>query len=102
MDSANIANLIRARQDKFVETRTIIESEVDKFLESIGKMDKDVQERCGYIPEVSAKTLLPELWNEPFREEVYNAQLSGVLSYIKQVTAVCDDINREAVQCLQS
>lgn len=102
MDSANVANLIRIRQDKFVETRTIIESEVNKFLASIGKMDEDVQKRCGYIPGASAKTLLPALWVEPFDEETYNKQLSGVMTYISQVMAVCDDINKEAVECLQS
>ncbi len=102
MDNVSIANLIRIRQDKFIETRTIIEAEVDKFLASIGKMDPDVQKKCGYIPDANAKSLLPELWNEPFREEVYKQQLNGVLTYIAQVQKVCDEINKEAVECLQS
>lgn len=102
MDSANIANLLRQRQDEFVEKRTIIESEVNKFLESIAKLDPDVRARCGYVEGAQAKSLLPELWNEPFRIEVYNQQLAGVLSYVKQVSAVCDEINKEAQECLQS
>lgn len=101
MSSVNIANLIRERQDKFVETRTIIESEVNKFLNSIGSMDADVQEKCGYVPGASAKVLLPELWHEPFNEEVYKTQLSSVLAYISRVQQVCDEINREALACLQ-
>lgn len=101
MNSANIANLIRERQDKFVETRTIIEKEVNQFLDSIGKMDADIQEKCGYVAGASAKGLLPELWNEPFNEEVYNNQLSRVLAYINRVQQVCDEINREAIACLQ-
>lgn len=100
MSLIDIESLIRTRQDKFVETRTIIESEINKFLESISKMDPDVQQKCGYIEGASAKTLLPELWNTPFREEVYTQQLQGVVAYIQKVQAVCDAINQEALACL--
>lgn len=101
MVNIDIANLLRQRQDEFVEKRTIIESEINKFLDSIAQLDPDVRTRCGYVPEAKAKSLVPELWNEPFRPEVYEQQLAGVLAYIKQVTAVCDEINREAQACLQ-
>ncbi len=97
----DIASLIRERQDKFIETRTIIESEVNKFLESIATESEEVRQKFGYVEGASARTLLPELWNEPFRIEVYNQQLSGVLQYVQQVIAVCNEINREALECLR-
>lgn len=98
----NIDKLIKARQDKFVETRTIIESEVNRFLESLGGLDDDVKQRVGYKPGYTARKLLPALWEEPFDVNVYNSQLAVVKQYIAQVTAICDEINKEALQCLQS
>lgn len=101
VDSNNIAALIRERQDKFIETRTIIESEVNKFLDSIAALDEDVRTRCGYVNGANAKSLLPALWAEPFDVNTYNKQLAALQMYIRQVMAVRDEINREAQVCLQ-
>lgn len=102
MNSNDVARLVQQRQNKFIETRTNIESEVNRFLESIGKMDEDVQKRCGYVAGVTAKQLLPELWHEPFNVETYEKQLASVLAYKERVKQICDEINREALACLQS
>lgn len=101
-DMQNVSRLIQERQNKFVETRTIIENEVNRFLQSIGQMDDDVQQKCGYNADITAKQLLSELWNEPFNEEKYNEQLTRFNQYVANVKAVCDEINREALACLQS
>lgn len=102
MDAMNISRLIQDRQNKFIETRTIIESEVNKFLESLKNLEPDVQARCGYKPGLEAKVLLSALWEEPFDEAKYNSQLADLNRYVSQVKVVCDEINKEALACLQS
>lgn len=98
----DVAALKRKKQDDFIEKRTIIEQEVDKFLASISEMDADIKEKCNYDPNYSAKTLLPALWVEPFDEEAYNQQLSRLQNYIAGVKSICDKLNEEALKCLQS
>lgn len=98
----DIAVALKQRQDKFVETRTIIETEVNQFLQSIAVTDLDVQEKCNYNPEASARTLLPALWQEPFDMAAYQQQLANFNNYVAGVKSVFDQINEEAVACLQS
>ena len=98
----SVARLIQERQNKFIETRTIIENEVTRFIQSLEGLDPDVQARCEYTQGMRAKELLSALWEEPFELEKYDAQLSKFNAYVAKVRAVCDDINKEAIQCLQS
>lgn len=102
MSNVDVAQLIQSRQNKFVETRTIIEAEVNKFLQSLERLDPDVQARCGVKSGQTAKDLLPALWEEPFNKEQYQVQRASVDAYIAQVKVVCDQINKEAIECLQS
>lgn len=102
MSAVNVEQLIQNRQNQFVETRTIIESEVDKFLRSLENLDLDLQVRCNVKAGVTAKMLLPSLWEEPFNKEKYLAERKAVDTYIAQVKSVCDQINEEALRCLQS
>lgn len=102
MTANNISQLIQERQNKFIETRTIIESEVTKFLESLTNLDADIKEKCGVREGLTAKDLLPALWIEPFDQKAYNAQKAALDTYIAQVTAICDKLNEEALACLQS
>lgn len=99
----DVQAILRARQDAFVEKRTRIESEVNKFLESV---DQISDERVTSIPgRPSGKTcreVLPELWHEPFSQEKYDAELAALNSYVVRVQAACDAINKEALECLQS
>lgn len=101
MTEQNIAAMIQQRQNKFIETRTIIETEVNKFLNSLQGLDAEYKEKLGVQPGITCKDLLPELWNEPFRTEVYDKQLANLQSYITQVQCICDKINQEALACLQ-
>ena len=101
-DMQNVSRLIQDRQNKFIETRTIIENEVNRFLQSLAAMDADVQQRCGYQPGLDAKQLLSALWTEPFDEAKYAVQLENFNRYVNQAKMVCDEINKEALACLQS
>lgn len=97
----DFAQMKRQRQDKFIETRTKIEQEVDSFLKSISEMDEDLRKRCNYNPQYTARTLLPALWSEPFDEDVYKVQLAKVNQYVAAVVALCDAMDAEAIKCLQ-
>jgi len=102
MNEQNVAKLIQERQNKFIETRTNIENEVNKFLQSLCSLDEDIKVKCGVTEGASAKDLLPALWQEPFNETVYLQQKAALDNYIMQVKAVCDQLNQEALACLQS
>jgi len=99
----DVQAILRARQDAFIEKRTRIETEVNKFLESVNQIS---DERMTSIPGRPAgntcREVLPELWNEPFNQSTYDAQLAVLNSYIASVQRVCDCINEEALKCLQS
>lgn len=99
----DVQAILRARQDAFVEKRTRIESEVNKFLESVNQIsDERVTSIPGRPTGNTCREVLPELWNEPFNQEVYDAELAVLNDYVAKVQAVCDSINEEALRCLQS
>lgn len=101
MNEQSIAAMIQQRQTKFIETRTIIESEVNKFLESLRSLDAETQQKLSVQENLTARDLLPALWAEPFDEAVYLEQKARLDSYITSVQAYCDAINQEALACLQ-
>lgn len=99
----DVQAILRARQDAFVEKRTKIESEVNKFLESVDQItDQRVTNIPGRPAGNTCREVLPELWHEPFDQMVYDAQLAVLNSYVVRVQAACDAINEEALKCLQS
>ena len=98
----DVASLIRQRQNDFIEKRTIIESEVNKFLKSLEQQDDDIRTKCNVIDGRTAKDVLPSLWADDFNEEAYNVELANLNQYIAFVMQVQDENNREAIQCLQS
>lgn len=100
MNEQNIAAMIQQRQNKFIETRTIIESEVNKFLQSLTMLDSELKQQLGVTEGISCKDLLPALWTEPFNQNVYVEQKQKLDTYIAQVQAICDKINQEALACL--
>lgn len=104
MTQQSVASLIQARYSQFIETRTVIECEVNKFLESLNKEDEDIKKQLGVREGITCRDLLPELWkpDNEFNEEVYQTQLNSLLQYIQQVQVICDKINAEAIACLQS
>lgn len=101
MTEQNIAALYQLRQNQFIETRTIIESEVNKFLESLRAQDESLKQQLGVKEDVTCKDLLPELWAEKPNIDTYTVQLNNLLTYIGQVHAICDGLNAEAIACLQ-
>lgn len=104
MTEQSVSSLYQARNSQFIETRTIIECEVNKFLESLNKEDEDIKRQLGVKEGITCRDLLPELWKptDEFDEAVYQTQLNSLLQYITQVQAICDKINAEAIACLQS
>lgn len=101
MAQKSVSTLLAERQSKFIETRTIIESEVNKFLKSLEALDPDIQETLRVPKDVTARDLLPELWAEEFRPDVYQQQLTSLNNYIEQVRAYSDKLTQEAIECLQ-
>lgn len=104
MNQQNISNLIQMRQNKFIETRTIIETEVDKFLQSLTQLDKNAKERLGVqvYDNATARQIIPSLWVEPFNEEQYTIERNKLDAYIAKVQQACNALNQEALQCLQN
>jgi hypothetical protein len=102
MSEQEIVKLLQDRQNEFIEKRTIIETEVNKFLKSLENQDEDIKQKCGTKDGVTARDLLPALWLEPFNEEEYKKQREALDTYIAQVSAVCDQLNQEAAACLQA
>ena len=102
MANATVAQLLRQRQEEFIERRTKIETEVNMFLKSIGNMDADIQAECKYNPEYTARHWLPALWQEPFDPETYKKQLANFNAYERQVDSICNRLAQEAMVCLQT
>lgn len=102
MSNTNVARLLQERQNKFIETRTNIENEVNKFLKSLEALDDDVKAKCGVKVGITAKDLLPALWAEPFDENTYREQKARLDAYIAQVKVICDQLNQEAIACLST
>lgn len=99
---ANVAQLLRDRQNKFVEGRTVTEVEVNKFLKSLEALDEGERVQCKVVVGRTAKDVLPSLWQEPFNPEQYQAELLNLQNYIAGVKTFCDRINQEALACLQA
>lgn len=99
--SMTIEQLYAQRQAKFIEDRTIIESETDKFLRSLEQIDPVYQEQLGVIAGQTARQVIPALWEEPFNEEAYNQQRAALDQRIENARIVCDQLNEEARRCLQ-
>lgn len=99
----NVEEILRVRQGKFVETRTRIEMEVNKFLESIDKIDDErVTSISGRPVGKTCNEVLPALWEDPFDETKYKMQLANLNQYVDAVKACVNDINSEALKRLQS
>lgn len=102
MAEQSIAALTQARQTQFIETRTIIETEMNKHLQSLEQLSPEIQQQLNVRHGITCKDLLPELWHEPFDIDTYEQQLSGVEQYLSQIKAFQDAKNAEAWACLQS
>lgn len=99
----DVQSILRARQDAYVEKRTRIEAEVNKFLESLEQItDPRITSIPGRPEGNTCREILPELWKEEFNEAAYNQKLEALNSYIQEVQRTCDAINEEALKCLQS
>lgn len=97
----NIQAQLQKRQNKFIETRTIIADQVNKYIASLAILSEEQKQQCIMPNGSRAEEVLPELWNEPFNEEVYNMQLMQLQKSIVSVTALRDRLNQEAMACLQ-
>lgn len=98
---STIEELYRQRQNKFIESRTVIESEVNQFLRSIEQLDVVFQTELCVIAGQTARDVLPALWEEPFDNERYSTQRALLDERITKATQLRDKLNAEAIQCLQ-
>ena len=96
-----IQELLRKRQEKFIETRSTIKQEVDAFLKSISQIDHTFFNGLQVPTGSTTEEVLPALWVEPFDEAEYNKELTQLNSFIAQVHILTDKCNQEALACLQ-
>lgn len=101
-NSVNVAALIQQRQNKFIETRTIIEAEVNKFLAGLEAQDDDIKAKLNVQPGITARHWLPSLWSDDFNMEAYKQELAKLTDYMSKVKVYADNLNAEAIRCLQS
>jgi len=97
----NIQAQLQKRQNKFIETRTIIADQVNKYVASLAILNDEQRQQCIMPNGNKVEEILPELWHEPFDEEVYNTQLMHLQQSVASVTALCDRLNQEAIACLK-
>ena len=93
--------LYQQRMNTFIETRTKIEQEVNRFLKSLEVDDEEFKAACNVRVGTTARDWLPSLWEEPFPEEKYQQEFAKLIEYIEQVRTVSDKIQQEAIACLQ-
>lgn len=98
----DVQQLIKDKEAKFYDTRAKIEMEVDKFFETIKDIEAELADIPGRPQGSTAKTVLPSLWEEPFNKEKYDTELAVLNAYIKNVVAYGDQVNEEALRCLQN
>lgn len=98
----DVQSVIKQREAQFVETRTKIEIEVNKFLESLKDIEDEIASIPGRPTGATAREILPELWSDNFNNEIYQEQLARLNSYIASVIAYSDKINEEALACLKA
>lgn len=94
--------LYQQRLNSFIETRTKIENEVNRFLKSLEVDDEEFKQACNVQIGTTARDWLPALWEEPFNQEVYEQQLAKLNQYIQAVRTVSDKLQMEALACLQA
>lgn len=92
---------LKQRQDKFIETRTIIAAEVAKFLESVRSLPDEIRAKVVLPEGATPQEILPALWAEPFSAEEYARQLQLFNMWVQSVTSYCDALNEEAMKCLK-
>lgn len=98
----DVQQLIRQKEAQFVEARTKVEMEINKFLESIKDIEEELKNIPGRPTGTCAKEIVPALWAEPFDQAAYNEQLAVFNAYVSAVVAYGDKVNEEALRCLQT
>lgn len=101
MSSVDLTALIREREAQFIEKRVMIENEVNRFLASLETLDDSIKQQIEYVPGQTARDILPALWAEKFDKEAYQLQLNKLNACVSRVRLICDEINQEALRCLQ-
>ena len=96
----NVNELYRKRQEVFIERRTTIASEVDKFMQGVAGIDPELLKNVTPINGTSAKEILPSMWIEPFDIEKYKQELSVFDNYVRQIKQVADELNAQALKIL--
>lgn len=102
MDKASFNALYQQKQNKFIETRTIIETNVNNFLRSLEELSEEDQQRLNVIKGQTARDILPTLWAEPFNEATYQVELDAFNKYKERVMVLCDEYYTKAVEWLRS
>ena len=100
-EQIDIATLLQQRQNEFIEKRTIIEAEVNKFLKGLANQDEATKKNLSVQENSTAKDWLPSLWIEPFDFEKYQGELANLNNYIAKARAYADELAEEARACLQ-
>lgn len=97
----NYEQAIQARQNKFIETRTIIDMEINKFIKSLESLGEECPQECRCLLGKTTQDILPALWAEDFDEAQYITELQNYRRYEMIATEFANRINEEANKCLQ-
>lgn len=102
MDRASFNALYQQKQNKFIELRTIIETNVNAFLRSLEELSAEDQQQLNVIKGQTAHDILPSLWVEPFNEATYQVELDSFNKYKERVMMFCDEYYKKAAEWLRS
>lgn len=97
---ATVKQLYNARLQLFIERRSKVQAEVDRFLQSVKSINPERLAGIEPIEGDTAQEVLPALWREPYDSQQYEVELSRLQHYISQVKAVADELNAEALRIL--
>ena len=96
----DVNELYKKRQEVFIERRTTIATEVDKFLAGVAEIEPELIKDITPLNGTTAKEVLPSMWVEPFNIEAYERELAVLNDYINKIKSVADALNAEALKVL--
>lgn len=99
---ADIEEMNREATEQFIKNKTIIETNINKFMESALLLKREYPEMFGSIefPKgTTAEELVPAMYARDFDEEAYKSQLQVVINFNRAIQKVADTIASQPLSC---
>ncbi len=98
----NAAELYKQFHEQFLADRAKQEMQVLAWAEELRSVDKSIFEGKVEIPEeLTLRSLMPELYEDCPRQEVYDEQFRKTTEFINKVNAVIEEVNNKAIETLK-